>query len=211
MDEFPSNSQNPRPAQPEKPPEKVVTKIVEGTVSRRKKPLGARLREMFFADSEVSVLDYVMGEVLVPAFKDMVTDAVSQGFERMIYGETRPGRRRPNSSSSGAFGSNPNRVDYSRYSSSRRDDRPVRRSRSSHEFDEIVLSSRSEAQDVIDSLINYIQKYGRTSVADLYELVGETPHHTDSKWGWTDLDDARVRRVGNDSYLLDLPKNEPID
>jgi hypothetical protein len=64
---------------------------------------------------------------------------------------------------------------------------------------------------VVDTLIDYVGKYDSASLRDLYELVGEPFHHTDEKWGWTNLDGAGVRRMGNNSYLLVLPKVEPLD
>lgn len=65
--------------------------------------------------------------------------------------------------------------------------------------------------NVVGTLVGYVNKYGQTSVRDLYELVGEPFHHTDEKWGWTDLESAGVRRVGHDSYLIVLPEIEPLD
>lgn len=194
--------------------EKKIQRIVEGKVARRKKPLSTRFREMFLADADQSVTEYVIGEVLVPALKDMVTDAVSQGFERMIYGETRSnGRRARSSSNSGPFNTQSGHVPYNRYSSStpsRVERQPTRRSRASHDFDEIILGSRAEAMDVISSLNDVIGKYEAVSIADLYEMVGVDSHFTDQKWGWTNLDGAMVRRISN-GYLLDLPKTEQID
>jgi hypothetical protein len=211
VEEFPSNSHQPKATVTEKPAEKVVPRVVEGNVTRRKKPLGTRVREMFLPDGEGSVMDFVFGEVLVPALKDMMTDAVSQGFERMIYGESRSSVRR-NRPSTGAFGT-PARVAYNQYSSGpRRDDRPSmsRRARGLHDFDEIIIPSRGEAIEVIDSLNDMIRKYESVSVKELYEMVGVEFHYTDEKFGWTDLHNAGVRRVSN-GYLLDLPKYEPID
>jgi hypothetical protein len=210
VENFPSNSLSPKAINDEKPEEKVVKKITSGNATRRKKPLGFRFREMFLGDDSQGVLEYVFGEVLVPALKDMVTDAVSQGIERMIFGETRPSNRRHTSSGSGTFGST-SRVRYDKYSSNR-DDRPSnRRARDSKRIDDVVLDSRADAMNVVGTLVGYVTKYGQTSVRDLYELVGEPFHHTDEKWGWTDLESAGVRRVGHDSYLIVLPEIEPLD
>lgn len=211
MENFPSNSQHPKADEAEKPSEKVVPRVVEGNVTRRKRPLGKRVREMFLADGDGTVMDFVFGEVLVPALKDMVTDAVSQGFERMIYGDSRASMRR--NRSSGAFGSTQAHVAYNRYSSStRRDDRPPvnRRARGSHAFDDIIIPSRAEAMEVIDTLRDMIKRYDAVSVKELYEMTGQEFHFTDEKFGWMDLRDAGVSRVSN-GYLLDLPKAEPID
>jgi hypothetical protein len=72
-----------------------------------------------------------------------------------------------------------------------------------------VLTSRAEAEDVIDRLFDLVGKYDTASVADLYELVGFDSAHTDYKWGWTDLRGAGVAKV-REGYLLDLPDPTPI-
>lgn len=211
MQEFPSNSNEPRKIRPDEPEKKPNLKVIQGGVVRRKKPLGVRIRDMFVAEDGRGVLESVIGDILVPAMKDMVADSVSQGIERMIFGDARPVRRRESRPSS--FGSS-NHTNYTRYSSNnRRDDRSSsmnRRPRASHDFDDIIIASRVEADDVLNNLSNILERYEFVSVRDLYELVGEAFHHTDEKWGWTNLRDASVRRVSN-GYLLNLPRPEAID
>jgi len=209
VENFPSNSQNPRATTEDKPTERVVPRLVEGTATRRKKPLGKRMREMFLADGDGSVMDFVFGEVLIPAMKDMVTDAVSQGFERMIYGETRSSVRRNRPSS--AFGNTQHTNYNARYAPNQRhDNRPTTNRRTRAPFDDIVIPSRSEAIDVLHALNEEIGKYEVVSVRALYEMVGLEFHFTDEKFGWSDLSSAGIRRVSN-GYLLDLPRAEPID
>jgi hypothetical protein len=84
------------------------------------------------------------------------------------------------------------------------------RGRAKHDFDEIVLDQRSEAEEVIDRLYDVVNKYEQATVADLYDLVGLSSNHTDHKWGWTDLRGSGVSRI-RDGYLLDLPDPEPLD
>lgn len=191
------------------------TKVTKGMVIRRKKTLGSRFREVFFGGDTKGVLEYITGDVMVPALKDLIADSVSQGIERMIFGEVRGNSRRNSRSSS--FGSG-NVVNYSRYSSSnsnnnRRDERTrppsPPRSRSSHAFDDIILDSRAEAERVLDKLTDTVKRYEFASVRDLYEAVGETFHNVDEKWGWYDLRGAYIRRVSN-GYLLSLPETEEI-
>ena len=74
-----------------------------------------------------------------------------------------------------------------------------------------MLSSREEAMEVIGTLVDWVGKYEKASLKDLYELTGEPFHHTDEKWGWYDLSGAGVRRMGTNSYLLVLPKVEALD
>lgn len=210
MEDFPSNSRMPKAPEPEQEEPKRVLKVVEGDVIRRKKPLSKRVQEMFFGGDSRSVVEYVIQEVMLPAARDMIADAISQGVERMIFGETRsPGRRAASRPS--AFGGGNNSVPYNRYSSSRPEPRqPLSRtSRARHEFDEIILPTRAAAEDVLDNMYNILSRYEAVSVKDLYELTGVEFHHTDEKWGWTDLRNSRVTRVSN-GYMLDLPKTDAI-
>lgn len=209
--EFPGNSNKSREPEKATPEQKQIEKITKGEAIRRKKPLGKRFAETFIGGDAKSVWTYVALDVIVPATKDMLADAVSQAVERMIFGEVqstkRSGRRR---------GGNSSYVSYNRYSgnvraaSNVRRETLSRRARSSHDFDEIILQSRDEAAEVLDRLADLIEKYNAATVADLYDLVGITGNYTDNKWGWTGLAGASVTRIRN-GYLLDLPRPEPLD
>jgi hypothetical protein len=219
VDDYPANSYKSRAPKPVEEPkekpveEKRVEKIVEGEVVRRKKPLGRRFIETFFSGDAHGVFSYVIVDVLLPAAKDTVADAVSQGFERLLFGEVRSTSRRTGTRPSGSSGF----VSYNRYSTqtpSRREDPRGReisqRARAAHDFDEIILATRSEAEEVVGRLFDVVARYEAATVADLYELLGLTAKFTDDKWGWTDLRGAGVTRVRN-GYLLDLPRPEPLD
>lgn len=214
MDDFPSNARRETRSIPVREPAKNIEKVVTGEVVQRKKSLGKRFKETFVGGNAKGVWEYVTLDVMIPAAKNMFADAITEGFERMIFGDSRPSSRRHGSRSGGANGY----VSYNRYSShgpapiSHRDEpRPIsRRARASHDFDEIILETRVEAEVVIDHLFEVVSKYETATVADLYDMVGIDGKYTDDKWGWTDLRGAGVTRVRN-GYLLDLPKPEPID
>src|SRR5215207_4048551 len=153
MEDYPANNQASRlPRQeivePKTSSEKKIEAVVTGAVSRRKKPLGKRFAETFFGGNLKKVAQYILEEVLLPAAKDTVADVVSQGIERMVYGEARSSSRRTGYRPGNSHG----HVSYNRFSqgppsSSRRDDpRPTnRRSRSPLDFDDIILATRAEA------------------------------------------------------------------
>lgn len=207
MDQFPSNSK--RPSRSRDEPKK-VERVVQGEVVRRKTPIGRRLSRNLIGGDAQSVWGYVFGEVLIPAARDMVADAVSGGVERMIFGESAGGSR--NRSRRGSSGHTP----YNRYHQSSRSSRDEprreisRRARATHSFDEIILKTRVEAEEVLDRLDDLCDRYDAASVADLYELVGVSGNYTDDKWGWTDIRGAGIQHVRG-GYLLNLPKPEPID
>jgi hypothetical protein len=226
VEEFPSNSiEQPttpkvrRPLPSDDAPEvqspaggeKVIKKIVKGGAIKRKKTLGSRFREAIGGKDGQSITDYLITEVLGPAFKDMVTDAVIQGVERLVYGEAQHTTRR-NVNRRGPVGSS-NHISYNRYSTTPRETAGPRmspRGRASHDFGEIELRTRAQAEATIAQMQEFIDRFGHTSVADLYEMVDLDAEFTDEKWGWHDLYGADVRRTRSGTYILILPRTEPI-
>ena len=203
-EEFPGNSDKQKLGEYE---DKKVERVTTSEPIRRKKGLGKQFKNTFFGGDAKGALYYVVFGVLVPAAKDALADAGAQGIERLIFGESRHKRSAPPSGTAGY-------ISYNRYASSGpkppAPSRAIsRRARSRHDFDEIVLRSRPEAEDVVDRLYDLISRYETASVADLYDLVGLNSTHADFKWGWTDLRGAGVTKI-REGYLLDLPEPEPI-
>lgn len=190
---------------------KNIERVTSGEVIRKKKSLRKQFAETFVAGDMKTAVRYVMFDVLLPAAKDMVVEAGSAGIEKLIFGESRR-RRTMSTPQSGPTGY----VSYNRYSGPmgsglQSAQRAIsRQARARHDFDEIVLDSRAEAEEVIDRLYEVVNSYDSASVADLYELVGLASNHTDHKWGWTSLHGSGVSRI-RDGYLLDLPDPEPLD
>lgn len=216
MENYPSNSNKAKDPVEDRTETKKIESVVTNEVARRKTPLGKRLAETFIGGDAKSVAGYVVLEVLVPAAKDMIADAFSQGVERMIYGEVRSTSRRTGVRPGGTNGYTAyNRITQSNNKPrsgldefSKRD--PSRKARSNHDFDEIVIATRVEADLVLQRMYDILEQYDTATVADLYELVGITPAYTDGKWGWSALPGAGITRI-REGYLLDLPKPEPVE
>ena len=79
------------------------------------------------------------------------------------------------------------------------------RARATHDFDDIILESKYEAEDVLDKMVDAIDRYEQCTVGDLYDLIGETPNFADQNYGWTNLASASVRR-DRQGYVLVLPR-----
>lgn len=211
MEEFPSNSRKVRTEPSDEP--KKVEKVVTGEVITRKPPLGKRIFGTFFGGEAKGVAGYIVMDVLLPAARDAVADAISQGVERMLFGEVRSSSRRTGQRPSGTSGY----VSYNRFAAQqtpqgrREEPRSVsRRARGQHDFDEIILATRAEAEEVIDRLFDLVSRYEQATISDLYSLVDISGAFTDEKYGWTDLRGAGVTRIRN-GYLLDLPKPVQLD
>ncbi len=212
-DEFPSNSRT----QKESSEKKDVVRVTRNKATLRKKSLRKRFSEAFTGDDNQGVMEYVIFDVLVPGVKDVFFDVSTMAIERTLFGES-SGRRRRSSGGGGGSYTNYNRMGDARPRNRRdrdRDDdrrggRTERSSRRSSDVPEIILETRVEAEETIDSLFELVSTYEVATMRDLLSLVGEPHNTTDEDWGWTDLRGARVHKVRG-GYLIDLPRPEPLD
>lgn len=204
MDDYKPNSNRYKEEQKSKAqtPDKKVEKVVTGAVITRKKSGIRKFADEFIAEDAKNIKSYVLGEVLIPAVKKAISDIVTTGIDMILYGGSRPGGKR----------STADRVSYRNYYD--RDTRPVRDSRTimsnAYTLDDIVLSTRGEAEEVLQRMDELMDSYGLVRVADLYDLVGITGQYTDNKYGWTNIRNAEVVRV-RDGYLIKMPRAVPID
>ena len=207
--EFPPNSEISKKQNIEA---KNIERVTSGEPVRRKKSLRKQFSETFVAGDIKTAIRYAVLDVLLPAAKDTIVETMQQGIEKLIFGDSRRRWRGPTIPQSGPTGY----VSYNRYASGSgsRLTSPQRvisrQARARHNFDEIILDHRAEADEVIERLFDLVSRYESATVADLYELVGLTSSHTDHKWGWTDVRGAGVTRT-RDGYLLDLPEPHPLD
>lgn len=178
----------------DKPEEKKIEKIVNGKVKKKKK---TRFADIFTSEDLNNVKSYVIDDVLLPAVKRAINDIVSEGIHMLLYGEK---STKPNTPGS--------RVSYRSYYD-RSDSRISRDTSPVYNYDEIVLESRSEAEDVLSRMDEIIDQYGIISVADFYDLVGVSSNYTDNKYGWVDIRTAEVIRT-RDGYKIKLPRAKAL-
>ena len=182
---------------------KKIEPVVKGKVKTKKRSGIKKLSDVFISDDVNNIKNYIFMDVLVPATKKAISEVVTSGIDMLLYGETGRSSKRGSG----------NKISYSSfYDRDRRDSRTVSGNRYSNRFDidEIILESRSEAEEVLLQMDQLIDSYKMVSVADLYDLVGMSCDYTAQKYGWTNIRNAEVVRV-RDGYRLKLPKILPID
>lgn len=187
-------------------PKKEITPL-EGIVAQKQKPpMLRRMREAFTGDDASSIGEYLLLQVAIPAIKTTLYDLITGGANRALFGQgIRPGQ--PNVGSSG-------RINYANLSRMNQNDVGNQRALSqndmaTHQFNNIILASRSDADQVLGALVNILEKYDMVTVTDLYELVNVTGSYVDDKWGWFNLAGATISPVRG-GFVLNLPPTEPI-
>lgn len=81
------------------------------------------------------------------------------------------------------------------------------------DYEDISFDTRQDAERVLSKMYASMRKYdGTVTISDLFAFSGLKSSWTDEKYGWTNLDKARVYRGRRDGrYYLDLPEPFPID
>ena len=209
MDNYPNNSNRFKEEQEQKKKKaevaktkenRKVQKVTTGKVRTKKR---SKVLDNFISEDVTDVKDYIIQDILIPTFKNTLSQMVSNGIDMMLFGEVRGDKRSRGKT---------DRVSYREYYDRDRD-RDERRSRSRNacDYDDIILDSKAEAEHVLDKMDELIGRYDHVTVADLYDLVGyDGGGYTANRYGWTSMRNADYTRLRDGGYLLKLPSAKPI-
>lgn len=202
MEEYKSNSHKSKEEQKSPPTERQkLDKIVNGTVKVKKKSELTKFAEIFLPEDISNIKNYILMDVLVPAIKNTIEDIITNGTRMLLRGEI--GVRKGSSTASS--------ISYNRYYDQKRySESNSVQTRSGYSYNEIILETRGEAEEILTRMDELIDTYGLVRVADLYDLVGVSGNYTDNKYGWTNIRNAKIVRV-RDGYMIELPKALPIN
>lgn len=195
---------------------KQLKKVTSAT--KRKKGVMERLvNGLMGPEGLPSVGHYLTHDVVLPAIKEIVVNSVTSGINMMIYGPDSEGKSntyhgysqrgnayRPNTNYQRSYQSGPNTAHVN-------EARPYRKETRAGNFnsEDYILANREEAQAVLDQLLDQVNDYGWTSLADFFDLVGIDSNYTDNNYGWTDLQFAKFVVVRG-GYALRLPRLESL-
>lgn len=176
-------------------------------VSVRKESEFSKFKRNFFAEDAKSVKSQVFIDVIIPGIKRLMSDIIRIGSDIMIFGSRGSGDRNRGS----------NNISYSSlYTGSRHNTSYNQIPQSTYTknvfsgLNEVVMFDRGDAEEVLISLREQIDRFGSVSVADFYDSIGQSSPFTANKYGWRDLRDAEVIRV-RDGYSIQFPKAIPLD
>lgn len=212
--DFPSNSNSKKQlavAESAIAPKK-VEKIVTGQVVKKRNSLGNSITQTLFGNDARSVISYVLHDVLIPAAKSTLSEMVSGGIEMLLFGDSQSRNRSSRMDRGRTY------VSYGKFYKDRegRNDRVISRndtpfrSIARSKYEDVVLETRGEAEEVVSNLIELIEQYDVATIADFYDLVGVDGDFSDNKYGWTNLSRATVSRV-REGYIINFPKPRPIE
>jgi hypothetical protein len=207
--DYRSNSNASKETTPE--PERKVEPVISGTAVQRKKSLGRRIAESFKGEDTQTVGQYLLFSVVIPQIKDLIYDIGEGALRRLLNGDTARGYTGGVKSAGGkryvSYGSASTQGAVSKAGAQNSQQRER-----SDDFEDIIVETRGDAQEVMDKMANLIETYGMASVNDLKSAVGLTGKFTDDKWGWITMGGTDIRRVGGATpgYVLIFPRPEAL-
>ncbi len=173
----------------------------KGKVTLKKSKMNS-LGKSVIQGSITDAIALAFTELIIPAGRDLLFDVVTSVSQTLIYGESEPP-----STSNGV-----NRIPYSSISNYNRVGRPTSRVQKIRQRPEdgFIFERKSDADTIIEELREACDSFGVVTVQALYEICDKTAPYTANKYGWMNLDDARVERT-RDGYVLKLPRSMPLD
>lgn len=168
--------------------DKPATRVAKG---KPKKNMVRKFSSFFVPEDVTDVKSYMLEDIFIPKLKDFLIE--------MLGGSTSSRRRDDRGSH------------YVSYRDAGRRDMD-RRGRSRDKFDQYdaVMETRRDAEDVMRSMEETLDRYGLVKVSDFYEFTGIRGNWNDNKYGWTDISRARLYKSGHD-WIIEMPRAMPID
>lgn len=189
-----------------------IRKVETKGAKIRKRGLGSRLVDTFIKEKPEEVRKYIIKEVVVPAIMDTIYDSVMSALGMTFW--QKADRRRPSSGSS--LGSKFTNYSAISQPSIRKERTPAYGGSkgSLKSFDNLVFDSKGEAEDVRDSMIEALDRYGYLTVLEFYDIAQVTvDNFTDQNWGWKRDSIGQMKILGDSAngYYINLPRCEPLD
>lgn len=179
----------------------------KGVAKQVEPSAGRRVRDTFINEDTKSIFSYIMNDVLIPAAKDMIFEAITGGLSMRLFGDSR-GYTRP---------AKTGHTNYNKISSHRstsyiqpRTPKETRQMAPRNRGYNIKVPTKGEAYEILDRLCTYIERCGYATVNDLCKELDWETEYTYNSYGWVDLDDVRIRPRGNE-WVLEIPPAIWID
>lgn len=176
-----------------------VAKKTVATATIRKKSELRKMVDAFLPNDLNAVKQDIVTNIVVPTVRKCLYNILKNTIDILINGEITDRER---SSSSRTRVSYAGYYNSSRNNDSRSDNSVARNN--GYDYGDVIVGSIAEANDVLDEMGAMIEQYGRASVHNLYECVGQRGNYNDHDFGWTNISRAKVVS-DRDGYRIVMP------
>ena len=185
---------------------KEITSVVSnGNVTVKKKGVLGKMKDAFFAAEFKDAAGSVVKNVLVPAMQRTIVDMANNALNTLFFGtSTKSSGLNWWNGGATRFGYSAPQIDYTSFSN-----KPANQVSNVPTYDEIIIGDYEEANKVLDSMQAILDRYGKVTISDLYQLVGLPAISSYFNYGWKNLSGASIGVVTG-GYLLKFPRAIPL-
>lgn len=174
----------------------------------------------FLKGDMTSIVGHLVDDILIPSAVETMNDMGHNLVDGIMYGNDSS-----KGSKKGYYSRKKGHTSYDKISSGKSSKSSISRSgsrRRSLQFDDILFDERRDAEEVLAMLRSDLEEndWGSVSVGDFYDKYEEVTDveirprdFTEQKYGWEDLDDARVVAVRTSEgrqWYIDFPRAESL-
>lgn len=176
---------------------------------KKKRNFIQKMGDSFIAEDAENVGSYILQYVVIPSIKDIITSVVKNGIDIIFYGGARPSSNRLYRDNGRTY------VNYGdRYRTNEaygRSERKEisRRDRASHNCSAVEFQNKEDAEDALNTVLEYLDQYKEVGVNIFYEAAGVETEWTDNGFGWTSdskFNEVQIRQLRNGNWIIDLPR-----
>lgn len=180
-----------------------LQKVIKGSAGVKKQTNLGRVAGSMFTDNMAGAKEHIIYDILIPSAKNFALEAVKSILGMSGNGNYRAPAQTVN------YG-RPTYTNYSNYSNtySNNTQRP---SNQGIQYDNLVVNTKVEADDVLAAMNDTISRYGFVTVANLYQLVGRVDYpYVYDNYGWVGLPSAYPVANLDGTWSFKLPRAVPI-
>lgn len=172
-----------------------------------------KFSDAFLPRSDVSIGDFLIQDIIVPAIKRGITSIV----DILLYG-------RPASGNYYNYTNNPitgSRVSYKDYksmstaASKYQQTMNQRSTRQSYNFEDAIIPTRQEASDALNRMQEVLDVWGKVRVTEWCNIISIPVDYTLHSYGWTEIGNPKIVPVGRNEEdgfrIVGLPKIKLLD
>lgn len=200
-----------------------MSNAVQGLVITEDKPsLVRRVTRLVLGEGGIKgVRDHIVVNILIPGGKQIADSAITAFKDSLLWHNQKPG----NGGSYNGYNSGGNwGTSYTGYTNANQggypgatnyraaykgnpqyQQQPIGPTESTYGVkDWLIPGDITKAQSVLNELNAYVMRFGRVSVGEYYDLLGQPRDYAALTYGWTDLSQAMIV-AGRGGYIIKFP------
>ena len=181
-----------------------LQKVIKGNAGVKKQSNIGKIAGNMITDNIEGAKNHIIYDILIPSAKSFVLESVKSILG--IGGQPGMGYRNPSQT---VTYNRPSYTNYSNaYNTQRVNAAPLNQG---IQYDNLVVNSKAEADDVLAALNDAIGRYGLVTVGILYQLVGRADYpYVYDNYGWMNIASAYPVANLDGTWSFKLPRAVPI-